>query len=75
MKDYFKFIIKLPKEDHSSFDRTQTAAIITQAPTLYVMWRLDPGLDSQGQIELAKAQLKLAMIDCLMNGEWEIERD
>lgn len=75
MKDYFKFIIKLPKEHACDLYQYQTAVITTQAPILYIRWEFRPGLDPKEQIRLAKSELKLAMIDALINGEWEIEKD
>ena len=75
MKDHFKFLIKVPRYNHSDFGEYQTAAIFTTAPTLYVSWNLDKGLDPESQIRLAKAELKNAMIEAIMNGEWEIENE
>lgn len=72
MKDHFKFIIKLPKRNIGNGEY-QTATIITQAPYLYMRWDLHSSLDPDDQIRLAKAELKMHMIEAIMNGEWEIE--
>lgn len=73
MDEYFKFIIKLPRYEADSFGEYQTAAIVTQAPMLYMRWSLSNNLSDEDSIRLAKAELKMMMIEAIMKGEWEIE--
>lgn len=72
--DHFKFIIKLPLRNPTGGEY-QTAGIVTQAPYLYMRWNLSRTLDPEDAIRLAKAELKMKMIEAIMNGEWEIEHE
>jgi hypothetical protein len=74
MNNFFKFTIRLPRRN-PGFGEYQRATIITEAPYLYMRWNLSSGLDPEDAIRLAKAELKMQMIEALVNGEWEIEHE
>jgi hypothetical protein len=73
MKDHFKFTIHLKRNLGLTSFQHQLVSITTQAPYLYMTYALDDRLDDEAQLRLVKAELKLAMIDALMNGEWKLE--
>ncbi len=74
MKNYFKFKIRQPLRNIGNGEY-QLATIVAEAPYLYMRWDLTSTLDPDDQIRLAKAELKMAMIEAIMNGEWEIEKE
>lgn len=66
----FKFIIHRPERGRASDSLTQRCSIVMSAPHIVFPYE---GLDDPRNMRIAKAELKIAMIEALINGEWEFE--
>lgn len=74
-KDVFQFTVSFPRERFFEKDTAQFFTIRAKMPMfqwINILDRYDDKHDKL-QFELAKAELKLAMIEALMNGEWTHE--
>lgn len=74
MKNVFEFKIKQPKISEKSDYYFQRVTITMKSPTYVFAVTLNDRLnDPEAQMRLAKAELKVKMIEALINGEWEFE--
>lgn len=69
--EVFHFIIKRPKYHAASAGQYQVAHIVAKAPHIFFSFDVDSLQDKN--IEYAKSELKMAMIEAIMNGTWEFE--
>ena len=73
MNKVFKFVIgEVIREPHSSATYRPLNISMT-APTAYFRLRMHTG-DYERDIEHAKSELKMKMIQALLEGEWEVEK-
>lgn len=74
--DHFQFVIKFPLRETSSSKWRRTCVVYTKAPILCQMYTLSSELDNdKDRLRLVKAELKMALVKAIMDGEWEIEHE
>jgi hypothetical protein len=71
--EFFKFTVKLLQRAAAADQLEYTCVVHTESPIFYQMHALSPYLDPEDALRLMKAELKLAVIDAIMNGKWEVE--
>ena len=74
MKDVFQFKIKQPMIDENTDELFQYFTVSMKVPTYVFAITLNDKLnDPEVQMRLAKAELKVKIIEALINGKWEFE--
>lgn len=71
--DVFQFTIGQPLRNATASGKGQYITIVQKAPTFVFYIQLQGDLAYEEQLRLAKAELKLAMIAAITDGEWELE--
>lgn len=69
--EVFHFIINRPRLYAERDGQRQTAYIIAKAPRMVFSFHVDSLQEKN--IEYAKSELKMALIEAIMNGTWEFE--
>lgn len=76
MSDIFKFKVSKPRGDEIGVNIYQTLYITMQAPVYMFHVTLNDRLnDPEAQKRLGMAELKVKMIEALLNGEWEFDEN
>lgn len=73
-QDYFKFRISFDRHSGMTDGMHKIVSIVTQAPYLYMRYDLGTALENEERLRTVKAELKMAMIEAILKGEWELEK-
>ena len=72
-KDVFEFKVSLPRYGACTDDMVQTMSISMKAPTYVFQILLDKYSNIDTQTRLAASELKIAMIEALLKGDWSFD--